>query len=61
MRNAGTLVRGRLVDSLPTSPVERRAMAAIMEYPPGDTGRLVDDYLRLTRRAHAVVERVFWG
>jgi glutamate-ammonia-ligase adenylyltransferase len=32
-----------------------------MGYPAGETGRFVDDYRRATRRARAVVERVFYG
>ena len=31
----------------------------VIGYPPGSVDELVNDYLRTTRRAHAVVERVF--
>jgi len=61
VRNATTLARGKAADSLPSSPVERRAVASILGYPAGQTGRMVDDHLRLTRRASTVVERLFWG
>jgi glutamate-ammonia-ligase adenylyltransferase len=33
----------------------------VVGYPPGrDPGQLLDDYRRATRRARAVVERVFY-
>jgi glutamate-ammonia-ligase adenylyltransferase len=40
--------------------LERRAVAGILGYQLTETDRLLDDYLRVTRRAHAVVDRVFW-
>ncbi|MDH2416071.1 bifunctional [glutamine synthetase] adenylyltransferase/[glutamine synthetase]-adenylyl-L-tyrosine phosphorylase [Nocardioides sp. CER19] len=61
IRNAVTLVRGRASDQLPTAARERRAVAAILGYPAGATDELVNDYLRATRLARGVVERVFWG
>ncbi|HQR28224.1 MAG TPA: bifunctional [glutamine synthetase] adenylyltransferase/[glutamine synthetase]-adenylyl-L-tyrosine phosphorylase, partial [Nocardioides sp.] len=60
IRNALTLVRGKPFDQLPHDPRERAAVASVLGYPPGDSDRMVNDYLRATRRAHAVVERVFW-
>jgi glutamate-ammonia-ligase adenylyltransferase len=60
VRNAVMLVRGKPGDQLPTQLRELGAVAAALGYPVGvDTGAVVDDYLRVTRRAHAVVERVF--
>jgi glutamate-ammonia-ligase adenylyltransferase len=61
IRNAVTLVRGRGSDQLPTAARERRAVAAILGYPAGSTDELVNDYLRVTRLARGVVDRVFWG
>jgi glutamate-ammonia-ligase adenylyltransferase len=61
LRNAITHVRGRQVDQLPRDTRERAAVAHIRGYPPGESDRLVDDYLRVARRARQVVERVFWG
>ena len=61
LRNAITQVRGRPADSLPRDTRERAAVAHIRGYPVGESERLVDDYLRVTRRARRVVERVFWG
>src|SRR3954451_12290305 len=61
LRNAVTHVRGRQADQPPRAPRERAAVAHTRGYPPGASDRLVDDYLRVTRRARQVVERVFWG
>jgi glutamate-ammonia-ligase adenylyltransferase len=61
-RNAVMLVRGKPGDQLPRSGRELHAVAAAMGYPPdGDSGVFLDDYRRATRRARAVVERVFYG
>lgn len=60
-RNAVMLVRGKSGDELPKQSREIAAVAAALGYPAGvDTGEVFDDYLRVTRRAHAVVERVFF-
>jgi glutamate-ammonia-ligase adenylyltransferase len=61
-RNAVMLVKGKPGDQLPRSGRELAAVAAAMGYPPdGDPGVFLDDYRRTTRRARAVVERVFYG
>ena len=60
VRNAVTLVRGKAADQLPRDATEKAAVASVLGYPPGESDRLVNDYLRITRRAHTVVERVFW-
>ena len=60
VRNAVTLVRGKPADQLPRDARERAAVAQILGYPQGASDQMVNDYLRTTRRAHAVVERVFW-
>jgi glutamate-ammonia-ligase adenylyltransferase len=60
VRNAVTLVRGKPADQLPRDARERAAVARVLGYPPGSSDQMVNDYLRTTRRAHAVVERVFW-
>jgi glutamate-ammonia-ligase adenylyltransferase len=61
IRNAVTLVRGKPGDHLPRDPREKAAVASILGYVPGASDEMVNDYLRITRRAHAVVDRVFWG
>jgi glutamate-ammonia-ligase adenylyltransferase len=61
-RNAIMLVRGKPGDQLPRSGRELAAVAAALGYPAdGDPGVFLDDYRRATRRARAVVERVFYG
>jgi glutamate-ammonia-ligase adenylyltransferase len=55
------LWRGRSADSLPTKRIELEGVARIVGYAPGTTGQLEEDYRRVTRRARAVVERVFYG
>jgi len=66
-RNAVMLVRGRAADSLPRTGRELAAVAAAVRAgTPGyaaarDPGRFLDDYRRTTRRARAVVERVFYA
>ena len=61
IRNQIMLVRGRGSDSLPSDNRELAALAELMGYGPGESSHLLADYRRVTRRAHAVVERVFWG
>ena len=60
IRNAIMLVRARPGDSLPRDPRDLAAVAQICGYPPGESGRFSDDYLRTTRRAHNTVARLFW-
>jgi glutamate-ammonia-ligase adenylyltransferase len=59
-RNAVMLVTGRASDQLPRRGRALDGVARAFEYPPErDTGEFLDAYLRATRRARAVVERVF--
>jgi glutamate-ammonia-ligase adenylyltransferase len=61
VRNAATLVRGKQVDQVPTSGRELAAVAAALGQPSHrDPGVFLDGYRRATRRARAVVERVFY-
>jgi glutamate-ammonia-ligase adenylyltransferase len=60
VRNAIMLVRARPGDSLPRDPRDLAAVAHICGYPPGESGRFSDDYLRITRRAHNTVAHLFW-
>ncbi|GAA4382056.1 bifunctional [glutamine synthetase] adenylyltransferase/[glutamine synthetase]-adenylyl-L-tyrosine phosphorylase [Nocardioides caricicola] len=61
VRNAVTLVRGKPSDELPRDVRERAAVASILGYPAGSSDAMVNDQLRYTRLARAVVERIFWG
>ncbi|PXY32547.1 bifunctional [glutamine synthetase] adenylyltransferase/[glutamine synthetase]-adenylyl-L-tyrosine phosphorylase [Prauserella muralis] len=60
-RNVAMLVRGKAVDQLPTSGRELAAVARVFGYSADDDpGEFLDAYRRTTRRAHAVVERLFY-
>ena len=60
IRNAITLVRGKAADQLPRDTREKAAVSITVGYPPGGSDEMVNDYLRRTRRTHAVVDRIFW-
>ena len=61
MRDALVLVRGKQAVSLPSSGRELDGVARSLGYPASSQGDFLDDYRRATRRARAVVERVFYG
>ena len=60
MRNAVTLVRGKPADQVPSDHRERAGVASVLGYGTARSDAMVNDYLRATRRARAVVDRVFW-
>lgn len=61
VRDATMLVRGRASDMVPTDLRDLAGVAHVLGYPAGESGRLLEDYRRVTRRARQVVERVFYG
>lgn len=61
VRNQLMLLRGRGSDSLPSDTRELAALAHLMGYGPNESSHLDAEYRRLTRRARAVVDRLFWG
>lgn len=61
VRNAVMLVRGRASDMVPVDVRELSAVAFVLGYPPGSSGRLLEDYLRVTRRARLAFQRLFYG
>ncbi|MFE5077031.1 bifunctional [glutamine synthetase] adenylyltransferase/[glutamine synthetase]-adenylyl-L-tyrosine phosphorylase [Streptomyces halstedii] len=61
VRNAVMLVRGRPADTFPSAPRELAAVGRYLGYEPGHVGDMLDDYRRITRRARAVVEELFYG
>jgi glutamate-ammonia-ligase adenylyltransferase len=61
IRNATMLVRARPSDSLPVQPRDRAGVAYVCGYPIGESSRLTDDYLRVSRRANSVVDKIFWS
>ncbi|WP_280758981.1 bifunctional [glutamine synthetase] adenylyltransferase/[glutamine synthetase]-adenylyl-L-tyrosine phosphorylase [Prescottella agglutinans] len=60
-RNALVLVRGKPTDQLPGPGKVLSAVAQVAGWPGGDANEFLDNYLRVTRRAKAVVQRVFGG
>jgi glutamate-ammonia-ligase adenylyltransferase len=61
VRNALVLVRGRPAEGLPSSGRDLAGVARVLGYPADTQGDFLDDYRRATRRARAVVERVFYA
>ncbi|RVW04922.1 bifunctional [glutamine synthetase] adenylyltransferase/[glutamine synthetase]-adenylyl-L-tyrosine phosphorylase [Rhodococcus spongiicola] len=60
-RNALVLVRGKPTDQLPGPGKVLSAVAQVAGSLDGDPNEFLDNYLRVTRRAKAVVQRVFGG
>ena len=61
IRSANVIWSGRASDLLPSSRRDLEAVARWCGYEPGQAGALEEDYLRLSRRARAVFEKVFYG
>jgi glutamate-ammonia-ligase adenylyltransferase len=61
IRNANILVRDRASDQVPTDVRELRGIGYALGYPLDNTGQLVEDYQRATRRARNVMEQIFYG
>ncbi|ULE32058.1 bifunctional [glutamine synthetase] adenylyltransferase/[glutamine synthetase]-adenylyl-L-tyrosine phosphorylase [Mycobacterium sp. IDR2000157661] len=58
-RNALVLVRGKATDQLPGPGRQLNAVAVAAGWDSDDGGEFLDNYLRVTRRAKAVVRKVF--
>ncbi len=61
VRNAVMLVRGRAGDTFPADTRELAAVGRYLGYAEGTVGEMLDDYRRITRRARAVVDELFYG
>jgi glutamate-ammonia-ligase adenylyltransferase len=61
IRDAIMVARGRPSDSVPRDNRELALVAGVLGYGPGRAGELVEDYRRVSRRARAVVEKVFYA
>ena len=61
IRSANVIWSGRASDLLPSSRRDLEAVARWCGYEPGHAATLEEDYLRLSRRARAVFEKVFYG
>ncbi|HEY9264635.1 MAG TPA: bifunctional [glutamine synthetase] adenylyltransferase/[glutamine synthetase]-adenylyl-L-tyrosine phosphorylase [Mycobacterium sp.] len=60
-RNALVLVRGKPTDQLPGPGRLLNAVAVAAGWRDGDGSEFLDNYLRITRRAKAVVRKIFGG
>lgn len=60
IRNAVVLMRGKPAESMVEQADERAGVAHLLGYGQEHSERMVDDYLRVTRHARKVVERIFW-
>ncbi|UNO42448.1 bifunctional [glutamine synthetase] adenylyltransferase/[glutamine synthetase]-adenylyl-L-tyrosine phosphorylase [Streptomyces sp. MST-110588] len=60
VRNGVMLVRGRPGDTFPSDARELAAVGRYLGYEDGHVGEMLDDYRRITRRARAVVEELFY-
>ncbi len=58
-RNALVLVRGKPTDQLPGPGRQLNTVAVAAGWPTDDGGEFLDNYLRVTRRAKAIVRKVF--
>jgi glutamate-ammonia-ligase adenylyltransferase len=61
VRDAVMLVKGKAGDMVPTDTRDLAAVSLVLGYRPGESGVLLDDYRRVTRRARGVMERVFYA
>ncbi|MGM9473208.1 bifunctional [glutamine synthetase] adenylyltransferase/[glutamine synthetase]-adenylyl-L-tyrosine phosphorylase [Pseudarthrobacter sp. YS3] len=61
IRSANVIWSGKASDLLPSSRRDLEAVARWCGYEPGNAAALEEDYLRLSRRARAVFERLFYG
>ena len=59
-RSAMTLWLNRTTDLLPTDRHDLEGVARLLGYPPGSASQLEEDYLRVTRLARQVFERLFY-
>ena len=60
IRNATMLSRARPSDSIPSDARDRGNVGYLLGRPPETSAELVDDWLRVARRATGVVEDLFW-
>lgn len=60
IRNAVVLMRGKPAESMVEQAGERAGVAHLLGYGADHSERMLDDYLRTTRHARKVVERIFY-
>ena len=60
IRNAVVLMRSKPAESMVQHAGERAGVAHLLGYGTENSEQMIDDYLRTTRQARQVVERIFW-
>lgn len=60
IRNAVVLMRGKPAESMVEQGADRAGVAHLLGYGMDQSERMIDDYLRTTRHARKVVERIFY-
>ena len=61
IRNAVVLMRAKPAESMVEQADERAGVAHLLGYGADQSERMVDEYLRTTRYARKVVEKVFYA
>ncbi len=61
VRNAITLVLGKPGDAIPNDVRDVGSVSRVLGYEAGQSSDMVEDYLRTTRRARRVFDRLFYG
>jgi [glutamine synthetase] adenylyltransferase / [glutamine synthetase]-adenylyl-L-tyrosine phosphorylase len=61
VRDAMMLATGRALDMLPADTKTLVGTAFLLDYPMTSSSQLIEDYLRVTRRARGVFDRLFYG
>lgn len=60
IRNGVVLMRSRPAESMVQQTAERAGLAYILGYGTDGSEEMIDEYMRTTRHARKVVERIFW-
>jgi glutamate-ammonia-ligase adenylyltransferase len=61
IRHAVVIARGVPADAIPVQPADRARVAHLLGYGAAGSEQMVEDYLRKSRQARAVVDRLFYG
>ncbi|BDV30670.1 bifunctional [glutamine synthetase] adenylyltransferase/[glutamine synthetase]-adenylyl-L-tyrosine phosphorylase [Microbacterium terricola] len=61
LRSANTLLSGQTSDVLPSDRMRLDGIGRLLGYPPRSASQVEEDYLRTTRRARRIFEKLFYG
>lgn len=61
LRSANTLLSGQTSDVLPTDRERLDGIGRVLDYPPRSATRVEEDWMRASRRARRVFEKLFYG